>query len=566
MSAARENNFLQKYPEIAAEWHPSLNGEWKPDNVSAGSNKIFWWICEKNHAYKSIIPHRVEGTGCPYCAGKKVLKGFNDLATISLSAIAEWDFDRNQPLTPYLVTLKSGKKVWWKCAQGHSYSMTVAAKTSGMGCPYCAGRYVIVGETDLETCYPEIAEEWDCARNEPVKPSQIKPHRNQTYWWICKNGHHYRATPSARIAGRGCPYCSNRKVLPGFNDLQTRLPELAKEWHPTKNGDLLPTMVTPRGDSVIWWKCSVCGFEWKVTLNRRCGCPKCSDKRQTSFPEQAIYYYIQKVFPDAVNRYRYRGYELDLYIPSIRTAVEYDGVYYHNSRRNQEKDNIKDSYCEEDGIKLYRIRDPQLGTTRSATIIPCKDTIREDHLEKAIKKLFDCIGVEDAPDIDIQRDGHIILSMTQKYYRDRNLASLFPVVAAEWDYEKNAPLLPENVTPGSSHQVWWRCGQGHEWQATVNSRTSGTGCPYCAGKKCLPGVNDLMTLRPDIAAEWNWDRNGNLTPDKILSKSNQKVWWKCSICGTEWETSVSNMRRPHCKQWNDEPHDQIESKDDIDRF
>ena len=82
--------------------------------------------------------------------------------------------------------------------------------------------------------------------------------------------------------GDGCPYCANRKVLPGFNDLATLDPAVAKEWHPTLNGALTPEMVTVGSHRKVWWQCT-CGHVWKAAIyprtgKQRCGCPVCAGK------------------------------------------------------------------------------------------------------------------------------------------------------------------------------------------------------------------------------------------------------------------------------------------------
>ena len=87
------------------------------------------------------------------------------------------------------------------------------------------------------------------------------------------------------------------------------------------------------------------------------GCPNCLKHRKTSFPEQAIFYYIQKIFPDAMNSYTDsfdNRMELDIYIPSRNTGIEYDGVYWH---KNERKENEKYSICRSQGIKLIRVKE-----------------------------------------------------------------------------------------------------------------------------------------------------------------------------------------------------------------
>ncbi|MBO5078747.1 MAG: hypothetical protein J6B67_03575 [Oscillospiraceae bacterium] len=462
----------------------------------------------------------------------------------------EWDWDRNTELDPDKLSWCSGKYVWWKCKDGHRYKSPISRRAYGSGCPYCSGRIAIEGENDLATLYPEIAKQWHYKKNAPISPNQIKAKSNKMMWWICENGHEYETTVGHRVRGDSCPYCSNHKVLPGFNDLETVNPELACEWHPHKNGELKPNMVTPRGDTVVWWKCSICGYEWNTSLNRRYGCPRCSVKRMTSFPEQAIFFYISKKYQDAINRYPFHGYELDVFIPSISTAIEYDGVYYHKSERAYQKDRIKDDLCKSDGIRLIRFRDPKLESTDYAEIVRCSDAYRTADFERAIIQLFVLLGVDEYPNISLDRDWKMIEEQNKYYYRGNSLAERFPEIAKQWNCAKNSGLNPHNFTSGSNRKVWWICENGHEWEATIGSRAQGVKCPYCSGRKIMPGTNDLMTLRAEIAIEWNYERNAPLTPDKIAPYSNKRVWWKCSQCNHEWQTSPANRDHIHCKSCN----------------
>ena len=126
----------------------------------------------------------------------------------------------------------------------------------------------------------------------------------------------------------------------------------------------------------------------------------------------------------------------------------------------------------------------------------------------------------------------------------KNLATLRPDLAAEWNIEKNGTDSPSNYTCGSGAKRWWRCSKGHEWQATIYNRTAGRGCPYCAGKLPVQGVNDLATLRPDLAAEWNMEKNGTDSPSNYTCGSGARRWWKCSK-GHEWQATI--LHRTHGK-------------------
>ena len=107
----------------------------------------------------------------------------------------------------------------------------------------------------------------------------------------------------------------------------------------------------------------------------------------------------------------------------------------------------------------------------------------------------------------------------------------------EWDESRNFPLTPDTVSYGSKKKVWWTCENGHSWQMTVHVRSEGSGCPYCAGRKVLPGFNDLETLCPGVAAQWDPSLNGALTPEMVTPGSNKKVWWQCSM-GHVWKSVI----------------------------
>ena len=126
-----------------------------------------------------------------------------------------------------------------------------------------------------------------------------------------------------------------------------------------------------------------------------------------------------------------------------------------------------------------------------------------------------------------------------------------PILANEWNYEKNNGLTPVDVSPNSNKKVWWKCSKGHEWQAIIQSRNKGTGCPYCSGRYAIKGVNDLQTVNPALAKEWNYEKNNGLTPADVLPNSDKKVWWKCSN-GHEWQATIGSRNKgsgcPICRK------------------
>ncbi len=150
--------------------------------------------------------------------------------------------------------------------------------------------------------------------------------------------------------GRGCPVCNRKIVEKGKTDLESCFPFLAKEWLSVKNGKQ-PNEVFAHSHSKVWWKCSICNNEWEATVDSRTrgnGCPACSKRLQTSFPEQAIFYYVKQSYPDAINRFTEifdRTMELDVFIPSEKIAIEYDGSHWHNTEKSIKREYEKYSIC-----------------------------------------------------------------------------------------------------------------------------------------------------------------------------------------------------------------------------
>ena len=399
--------YLSDNAQLMGDWNWERNKGIDPSQVTLGSNMETWWKCSKGHEWEAKINNRSHGTGCPYCAGKRILKGNNDLQTINPSLAMEWNYEKNGILKPDQFTANSGKKVWWKCSKGHEWQATIANRNNGLGCPYCSGKKVLKGYNDLQTINNSLAKEWNYEKNGALKPEQFTANSGKKAWWKCSKGHEWKAAIGSRNTGAGCPYCSGHFATKGVNDLQTLNPSLAKEWNYEKNGIIKPEQFTVNSNKKVWWRCSA-GHEWQATIGSRntgAGCPYCS--------------------------------------------------------------------C-----------------------------------------LFTSKGVND-------------------------LQTVNPTLANEWNYEKNGDLTPERFTANSGKIVWWRCKKGHEWKSSIIHRNQGTSCPYCSGKMVLKGYNDLQTTSPYIANEWNYEKNGEVTPDHFTAYSNKTVWWKCKR-GHEWQAQISN--------------------------
>lgn len=296
------SEFLAGSPLLAAQWDGEKNDSMSMD-ISTYSRQKVWWNCPKGHSYNAAIFARAHlERGCPYCSGQKPFPGETDLQTTNPEVAALWDREKNTPLTPPDVTAGSHKKIWWRCEKGHSWQAAVFSLTSmGNRCPYCAGKKVIQGETDIATKMPELEKEWCTERNGALTPQAVSCGQDRKVWWRCEKGHTYQAVIYSRAKehGTGCPYCKGRKVLAGFNDLATVAPEIAEQWHPTLNGALTPQQVTRGSKKQVWWRCSE-DHVWKAavysrTRTRPSGCPVCAGKVKVKDSKETGTQYFQNI-------------------------------------------------------------------------------------------------------------------------------------------------------------------------------------------------------------------------------------------------------------------------------
>lgn len=494
----------------------------------------------------------------------KLVRGENDLATLRPDLLADWDYEKNKDILPSMITATSTKRVWWKChVCGYEWSCEVRQRNNGSGCKQCYYKRlatISVGVDDFATLKPELLKDWDYEKNE-VLPTQVRLNYSNPIWWKCHTcGYEWKIKISNRCGGRGstCPKCSGNKLIPGVNDLATINPQLASEWNYERNGDLTPQNVKPNSQKMVWWKCPF-GHEYQNTIFRRnkqgTRCPICYSKRKTSYPEQVILFYFKKCFKDTINRYTIDGFEFDVYIPSLKVAVEYDGSYFHNSTNRIMKDNLKNEFAEKHGINLYRVIDSKeyiadIKYIGQNNIFYTSNDRKYIELNSIIKNiLLDIVKKHnlhiDLPIISVKDDSIEISNSYISYIKDNSLEKYYPEIAAEWDYDKNGQLTPSFVSRATEKEFWWKCPKcGLEYKKSVHSRTiRNVGCPNCSTRHENGRNLSLEQRYPQILKEWDYEKNDDLKPSDILQSSNEKVWLKCSVCGCEYQKTPRHLSR-----------------------
>lgn len=412
-----ENESLAlSHPHLANEWHPIKNGSLCPEDINAKSLVRVWWKCPKgpDHEWDTRVTDRVRGPRCAFCLNQRA-SVTNSLRTLHPKLAQTWHPTKNDILTPDEVVGSGYKKFWWQCSKNssHSWEASISSRVrkddTYRDCPLCKS-------TPLSITNPEIAKQWHSTKNGLLKPSDVVAGSATYAWWKCDKGndHEWKTKIVERLKS-GCPFCDGKK-LSITNSLEARYPELAKEWHPTKNAPLQPNNVFGGGKKKFWWKCSKENdHEWEACIQRRAQGQGCSICR---------------------------------------------------------------------GLKVVK---------------------------------SNC------------------------------LASTHPDLIKQWHPTKNQGLTPYDVIAGNSNPVWWVCQKNseHEWQTSCKNRIKQAeniirGCPYCCNQKICKS-NSLAVTNPELAKEWHTEKNGNLTPYDITEGSGITVWWLCSQHKNhEWRAKPAN--------------------------
>ena len=419
------NSIKETHPQIAKRWHPTKNGDKKPEDFTPGSHEKIWWICLKSehHDFPAKIytmTHSKSAGGCPYCSGKKVTK-----------------------------------------------------------------------EKSLAFLFPNIAKEWHPTENGNKKPEDFLAKSNEEVWWLCPKSkyHEYpkridqRTRTDRSKKGEGCPFCSGTKICRD-NNLAFLFPEIAKEWHPTKNGDKKPEDFTPGSHQKAWWLCPK-KHAYPATLNSRTsmksGCGKCSP--QSSSQNVRIYSEIQFLFDTDELEYSYRtdGWEMDLFIPKINLVIEYDSYYWHKD--NEKRDLKKNHYLGTKKIKLLRLREEPLPLLKKSDLSLKKGKLRKSDLNNIIryignilpntspikKKIAYYIEQKNFINEDIYKKTLAVISLPDP---SKSIINTHPKIARDWDYKRNYPLLPDHYTQGSHEKIWWKCKNcQNTYQSQICDRT-----------------------------------------------------------------------------------------------
>ncbi len=442
----------------------------------------------------------------------------------------------NPQITPLDEYVSAYTKIRFRCEEcGHEWTTAPTNIISKKhGCPLCARKRGTSKRTKSHEAF--VQEVYSANRNiEILTPYSGAHNKVACRCRIC--GHEWSGRPDHLKNGIGCPKCAGnaRKTTSSFVDEISTL-------HP--NIEILSEYLS--ADEKVECKCRICKNTWKAVPNSLLsgsGCPHCFKRYKTSFSEQAVLFYIKKYYSDTAGTYSKDGNEFDVYIPEINTAVEYDGVFWHKDRL--EHDNLKDSFAVDNGIELIRIRECGLPQTLFAKNIFRKDN-SEEALTSCIVELLMLLGV-DSPTINLNSDRIEILNSYYSKLKTGSLAETNPSLAAEWHPTKNMEVTPYMVSPNSGKKFWWQCSScGFEWEASLDKRSKGRGCPVCSRdvlrnihlKSHEQFIREVCELNPEI-----------IVLGKYIS-SRTAIACKCKQCDSEFSITphdiLQGRKCPRC--------------------
>ena len=489
--------------------------------------------CKKcGHIWAIRIGDVRSGKGCPKCA--------QTVRTQKQTKTNEQFISEMRKINPSIELIEPYKnaktKIKYRCTNcGKERQATPDELLRGKKCQNCLGVKHRNNEEfirDVSIINPQI---------EPLEKFVTTDTKIKFRCKLC--GHIWSARPNHILEGHGCPECGGSRTKTNEEFL-----------HELKlvNPDINPITPYVNGRTKITCLCKTCGREfdsYPYNLLYGSGCTKCDGRKKTSFPEQALFYYISKAYPDTINRYStgFGRSEIDIYIPSIKTGVEYDGDYWHKDRTEHEKK--KYEICKENGIRLIRVREDATEISEISDITIHREKPYDfESLEKSINAVLEFLGIKEKA--NLVNDAPCIRKLFYINIGSNSLQVKYPKIAKDWDFHNNGEITPAMVSYGSSTKYWWICpGCKKPYQASVASRTTGgrRNCDVCGRKE--QGRKRRMSNEEFLRRLA--EANPTIEAMESYTTAHFPIKCKCKLCSYIWDGDPAGLIRgskcPKCK-------------------
>ena len=564
------DNILRLCPEVDKWWDYEANSPYRPEQFTKGSQFQAHFICPDcgMHLYAGIhsllksdengeLHIRHKGN----CLKYRSIESDNNLVKQYPQIKEWWDYEENGKALPEEFTIYSGKRMHFICPTcgAKSYRRITDAfaieANSGepilFNCPYCRNKKALSGKNSLLDTDPELAKEWSNSNN--LKASEVLPTSSSRAKWVCPtcHGEYSAIIRDRKVDDNACPYCRNDKLLPGYNSLQDKKPELAKEWS-TRN-TLKADTVLFTSSSRVKWVCPTCHKEYSAIIrDRKLGddsCPYCRQRRllrehtslwavnpalakewSTKNPKKADEVLSSScnsvlwICPtchgeySAIIRDRKVGDDACPYCRNIKVLVGYNSLQ-----------DIKPELACEWSPHNDKKANEVLPTSSSRVKWVCPTCRGEYYAAIRDRK----VGDDACP---YCKNDKVLPGFNSLQYKN-------PELAEEWS--ANNELKANEVLPTSSSRVKWVCPtcRGEYYAAIRDRKVGDDACPYCKNDKVLPGYNSLKVRQPELVErEWCYPENIliGVYPDQILESYPGQAWWKCPTCKRKYLMSVKD--------------------------
>lgn len=374
------NDFATKFPNAVGYW--DYDGNALPPEKSLVTNQTkFAMICPrcgKRHTKRSDAVER-NGAYCEQCAHIKNKMSEDSSLFGNHPVVANmWDNGGNS-IDSRELSIYSHVEGKFLCPGGRypgkphvfmkSVSSVVRSVEKGSrfnGCPICAGFKIVQGINDFKTMCPNISKLWDYSRNKE-KPEDVYYLSEEKYYFVCPEGHSFKrdlchSVRSEEIGYTGCPVCKGKIVKPGVNDIATTHKHMLKYWDYEIN-EIDPTTISAGSNKLIKAHCRFCGDVYETSMfnwinGLVVACPNCR-RRQYSAAEKELCEEIRSWGIDVEENVHLTGdgRTYDMYIPSKKVAIEYNGLYYHSDAIREDVDFHfnKCADCLQVGIELVQV-------------------------------------------------------------------------------------------------------------------------------------------------------------------------------------------------------------------
>ena len=530
MSYLKDTN-IEAYNQINIELSKIAPEELEllPNNILY----VVYWQCNHNPLHIWAAPIFERGyaeidRGCPFCKNEKFYPNGPNLI------VSRRIYSRNRDNIEHR----------YHCSEcNHTWSIIAKdSLTYHDTCIYCSIDFKV---PPFKERYKEFLEEWDSQDN-LLHFDQIDAEYNYEVKWRCKKCNQpWEATPLDRLYNaKTCPYCSEKLPIPDKTSFAALYPELLSEYIDWEERN--PYEIFTNSSFYSNWKCPICHFPYMAQINDkingRVACPNCSSPRPISVA----------LYDRVISEYNHTSNDIKVPIEKLEVTFKSNLSWICNECHNTWNaslferlyENKECPYCIGKkvipGKTSFKAMYPRLVEEYSPINEDDPDYLLPSVTKRIIWNCHEC-KQEWSSSLNDRVSGNVSCPYCdgrKAIPGKTSFKAMYPQLVEEYSPENEDN--PDYLLPSITKRIIWSCHEcKQEWISSLNDRVSGNvSCPYCDGRKAIPGKTSFKARHPKLMNEWDSILNLLLVnPDMILNTCNKIVWWKCNECGDKYPMS-----------------------------